>query len=60
MLTPTGHPSAPEQAGTLSAGKPAKDAGTVRTSCTYVSRPELIDVEEAAGKRCGAVRIAEG
>jgi hypothetical protein len=63
-LTPTGHPSAPEQAGMLSAGKPARDAGTVSTSWTYVSRPEsgLFVGSDEEGERgsSGAVRIAEG
>jgi len=61
---PTGHPSTPEHAGTLSAGKPAKDAGTVRTSWTYASRPELeLSIDDESGderERRGAVRIAEG
>ena len=63
---PTGHLSAPEHAGTLSAGKPARDAGAVSTSWTYVPRPELklcVDDEsepEDKGGRRGAVRIAEG
>ena len=32
-LTPTGHPSSPSPIGTLNAGSPASEAGTVSTSC---------------------------
>ena len=55
MLTPSGQPSpsAPTASDTLSAGRPAREAGTVRTPCVYASSP-------ACSSKCGAVQIADG
>lgn len=55
MLTPSGQPSpsSPAAIGTLSAGRPAREAGTVRTSCVYAPSPARSSIR-------GAVRTADG
>ena len=44
------------------AGRPANDAGTVRTSCTYAETllVSLSDSESEVGERRGAGPIADG